>query len=465
MEFAVVDIETTGGSAKNERIIEIAILITNGEKILETYQTLINPERPIPTFITTLTGINDQMVEDAPSFNEVAPAIDRITKDRIFVAHSVNFDYSFVRNEFMKLGFSYDRRRLCTVRLSRKIFPGLPSYGLGKLCEHFNIQNDARHRAFGDAQATTILLNMLVERDHNDHIDEFLRYNSKESKLPPNISLDEYNNLPETAGVYYFLDEKKKIIYVGKAKNIKKRINSHFSISGSGGEKNNFINTVFSIEYVETGNELVALLLEASEIKKHWPEYNRSQKKPSFNYALYGYEDSLGYKRFTIAKAQKGWQPIMTFQSLQDAKNVLYDVARDHQLCPKLCGLQPAKEACFDHHIGKCQGACVGKVTTTKYNELVNNALDEMDKSPENYVILGHGRQFGEKTCVLVEDGIYKGFGFVDWSEDQVSGWEWKDKISLYKETPEIKSILKTFPSGKQEYEILNLDLNEKNRT
>ena len=209
MKFAVVDIETTGGSARNERIIEFAAVITDGKNILDSFQTLINPNKYIPEYITSLTGIDNEMVEDAPFFEEVAVKIDELTKDMIFVAHSVNFDFSFVKNEFQQLGYNYQRKKLCTVRLSRKIFPGHRSYSLGNICSQLGINISNRHRAFGDAEATAILLHKLVKHDREDHILNSLLANSKEKKLPPHISVEQYEAIPETAGVYYFWKSQK----------------------------------------------------------------------------------------------------------------------------------------------------------------------------------------------------------------------------------------------------------------
>jgi len=457
VKFVVVDIETTGGSARNERIIEFAGLVTDGEKVLDTFQTLINPNRYIPEFITSLTGINNEMVADAPTFDEVAAKIDEFTKDKIFVAHSVNFDYSFVKNEFQLLGHQYDRKKLCTVRLSRKIFPGHRSYGLGNICSQLGIDIADRHRAFGDAEATTMLMHLLVEHDKNNHIDEFLKISSKETKLPPNISREKYESIPETAGVYYFLDQRGKIIYIGKAKNLKKRISSHFTISGSLGEKNNFLNKIHSIDFAETGNELIALLMESHEIKKYWPEYNRSQKLPTFSYAIYDYFDKTGYQRFTLSKTQKGLKPVKVFPSASEGKKWMYDLVRRFELCPKLCGLQPAKHECFDHKTGQCKGACVGKVPVEKYNNQVDLAINSGKDDAETLAIFGNGRKFGEKSVVYIEDGIYQGYGFLE-QDDQVSDKDQiVERISIYKETPEIKSILKAFSTTKAGYEIIRI--------
>lgn len=453
--YAVVDIETTGGSAKYGRIIEIAIFITDGKSIIDHFSSLVNPEMPIPPFITSLTGIDDNMVYDAPPFHEIAHKVDELTRDKIFVAHSVNFDYAFVKNEFQLLGHTYERKKLCTVRLSRKIFPGYRTYGLGSICEALDIIIEDRHRAAGDAKATAILMNKLVKADTNGHIESSLKHNSKEAKLPANLPKEQYERLPETTGIYYFMDQKNKVIYVGKAKNLKKRVASHFTISGSGGEKENFVNKIHGLDFVETGNELVALLLESHEIKQHWPEYNRSQKMPTFNYGVYAYYDGSGYYRLALSKLKKGFKPILIFPSHQQGKEALYEMVREYALCAKLCGLQPAKNECFDHSIGKCDGACVGKVDAETYNARVTAAIEKGNEALTSFAILGKGRKYGERTVVIVDDGKYCGFGFVDQDNSIANKEDWMDRITFYKETPEIRHIIDSYMSSKIGYEIV----------
>ncbi len=166
--YSIIDIETTGGSPKTEKITEISLLIHDGSSITDEFTTLINPEKRIPAFITGITGITDKMVSGAPKFYEIARKVIEMTENRIFVAHNASFDYGFIREEFRQLGYTYSREKLCTVRLSRKIIPGLRSYSLGKLCSELNIRIENRHRARGDALATVKLFEMLLEIDTSD---------------------------------------------------------------------------------------------------------------------------------------------------------------------------------------------------------------------------------------------------------------------------------------------------------
>ncbi len=223
--YAIVDIETTGGFAGKSKITEIAIFIHDGEKIVDHYETLINPEQYIPNYITGLTGISNTTVKNAPTFKEVAATDHEKLQGNIFVAHNVHFDYSFVKAALEESGFEMGSKKLCTVRLSRGIFPGLRSYGLGNLCEYFKIEIEERHRAGGDARATSILFGMLL-KENPEFVQVALHRSSKETTLPPHLPKEEFYALPEAPGVYYFMDGKNEVIYVGKAVNIKKRISS-----------------------------------------------------------------------------------------------------------------------------------------------------------------------------------------------------------------------------------------------
>jgi DNA polymerase-3 subunit epsilon len=214
--YAIVDIETTGGSARTEKITEIAIYLHDGNQITGEYVTLINPERNIPYFITNLTGITNEMVEDAPRFYEIAKTIVELTEGRTFVAHNARFDYSFIRQEFKSLGFNYKRNILDTVALSRKLIPGHSSYSLGNICKDLNIMINGRHRAAGDAHATVKLFEILVAKDAelSDSKSGLIR-NTKVSKLNPKLDINKIDAIPDVPGIYYFYNENGNLIYIG----------------------------------------------------------------------------------------------------------------------------------------------------------------------------------------------------------------------------------------------------------
>src|SRR5690606_32756918 len=255
----------------------------------------------IPLHISALTGISNEMVADAPTFAEIAATVYQLLEGRIFVAHNVNFDYSFIKHHLAFCGYSWNAPKLCTVRLRRQVLPGFASYSLGKLSQQLNISITNRHRAGGDATATGILFSLLLEKGP-DAIQAMLKKASKEQALPPNLPKENFERLPQTPGVYYFKDQKGKVVYVGKAKNIKKRVSAHFSGQNPNPQRQNFMRSIYDIDFVSCGTELIAFLLEAVEIKRLWPENNRALKRFEPKYGLYSYEDQKGYIRLAIDK-------------------------------------------------------------------------------------------------------------------------------------------------------------------
>ena len=450
--YTVVDIETTGGTARSHKIIEVAIVTYDGKQIVDSYSTLINPMKYVPPFITSLTGISNDMVETAPTFEEVAETILEKTEGRIFVAHNVNFDYSFLKQEFSILGLKFERKKLCTVRLSKKIIPGYRSYSLGSLTNELGIRINNRHRALGDAEATARVLDYLIQRDHDDFIGYSLNKKSKEATLPANLPKEVFDNLPENTGIYYFHNEKGKVVYVGKAKRIKSRILGHFT-TDSASSKRLFHENIHNISYELTGNELIALLLESREIKRLWPEYNRVQKFTSNNQGLYPYVDRLGYARFTIAKIQPGAKPLASFKNFQEGRLFVHELIRKFKLCPKLCGLQKSDGACYDHKLGLCDGACKGDISASYYNKRVELAADSIKDEKLSFAIVGNGRIPEERTIILVENGRYLGHGFTDYNLPAKSFEELRSRITSYPDNQDIQKILQLYlkqPNGDQ---------------
>jgi len=439
--YAIVDIETTGGFAGSNKITEVAIFIHDGEKIVDQYETLVNPNQEIPSYITGLTGINQVMVDKSPTFDVVAQKIHDLLHDKVFVAHNVHFDYSFLKRELEKNGHSFNPKKVCTVRLSRTIIPGMRSYSLGKLCEQLDIPVKMRHRAAGDAEATAILFGQLIKRNP-EYVEYAIKRTSGETKLPPNLPKEEFYDLPELAGVYYFIDAHGEIIYVGKAKNIKKRITSHFS-GTSKNRRNQYIrNEIHHVSYELTGNELVALLLESSEIKRLWPKYNRAQKFRNNQWGIYLYEDREGYMRLSVNKISKGLMPEASFYSHADAWQFMVEKVSEFELCPKLSGIQKSKGACFDYQYDQCKGACAQKEDFTEYNDRVKEALFTFQPPEKSYAILGSGRHEDEESIILVEKGAYHGFGFYEKDIALNSLDEVKEVVKHHKNTAEIEQYL-----------------------
>lgn len=413
MLYAVVDIETTGGYAAAHGITEIAIYIHNGEEVIDSFETLINPHQAIPMHIQALTGINNDMVADAPDFREVANHIYELLHDKIFVAHNVNFDYSFVRHHLEACGHQLHAKKLCTVRLSRKLFPGFSSYSLGRLCNTLAIPIHNRHRAAGDAEATATLLGMLIAQDSQGVIEDTLKKTSREQVLPPNLQKEEIDKLPNTPGVYYFKDEKGKVVYVGKAKQLKKRVCTHFSGHSISQQRQNFLKSIHHIDFVSCGTELMAFILEASEIKKLWPANNRAMKRFEQKYSLYHFEDQNGYLRLGIDKYRKDSHALYSFNQLLEGHQLLRTLVETHSLCEKLCFIQTMKDACTHHATGQCNGACVGEETSEDYNYRVNQAIKQLQDLLPSFVLVDHGRSEDEKSCLWIEKGKFYGMGYI----------------------------------------------------
>jgi DNA polymerase-3 subunit epsilon len=412
--YAIVDIETTGGYAENHRITEVAIYHHDGMQVTDVFHTLVNPGRNIPYYISGLTGITTEMVLTSPAFEEIAEEIFKRLEGKIFVAHNAHFDYSFLKKEFEQVGINWQSKKLCTVRLSRKIIPGLRSYSLGSLAESLGIEIINRHRAGGDAAATAKIFDQLLRRDSDGYIVKVLKRNSGETILPPNLPKEEFDRLPALPGVYYFLNARGNIIYVGKAINIKKRIAGHFTGDAREWSRSKIRNEIHHINYQLTGNELIALILESQEIRRLWPKYNQAQKFRVEEWGIFDYEDRNGYLRFSVNVVTKGSRPLIRFSTKGEAWNFLWEKVRDYELCPKLCGLQISKGLCFDYQSGGCHGACMGIESVKKYNKRVESAIQAFKDEGETVAIIGKGRSLGEQSLVLVEKGTYVGFGFFD---------------------------------------------------
>lgn len=442
--YAIVDIETTGGYAAANGITEISIHLFDGNAVTEKFETLINPRQPIPNYITAMTGISDKMVANAPAFEDVAEKIHSLLHDKIFIAHNVNFDYSFVKSHLKDAGYDLNSKKLCTVRLSRKIFPGFPSYSLGKLCRSLGITIHDRHRAGGDTAATVQVFQLLLQHDKEQHIQKSLQRNSKEWILPPNVPKEHFEKLPYTPGVYYFHNEKGKVVYVGKANNIRYRVNSHFSNNSESRQKQNFMQHVHAISYQTCGTELMACILESTEIKKRWPVFNSSQKRWEDVYGIFVYEDQNGYQRLAIDKNRKRLNPVYTFHYIVDGHAIIRKLIKDYNLCPKLCFLQKDDDKCEGINEEYCFGACEQLEPAVEYNERVKKACDSLRSQP-SFAIIDKGINGDDKSCILVQDGKFYGMGYIP-ADAQIANVETiKEYLSIYKENSYIRNLVNSY--------------------
>ncbi len=442
MLYAIVDIETTGGYASANGITEIAVIISDGKKIIQRFETLINPVYTIPKYVESLTGITNAMVEDARLFKMIADELYKLLCDKIFVAHNVNFDYSFIKHHLGAAGFELNCRKLCTVRLGRQILPGLRSYSLGNFCREIGIDVENRHRAGGDAEATAQLFHHLLENDFNGQIDLMLKVKSKEQCLPPNLPAAQVKQLPHQPGVYYFHDQKGKIIYVGKAKSLAKRVSSHFANNKPGKQKQEFLRNIHNITYQTCATELMAFILESVEIKKLWPEQNRSQKRFEQAYALYDFEDRNGYIRLAIEKKKKNIQPLYTFNLLTEGHNLLRKLSHEFHLCPKLCFLQADNINCIGKEDDRCVGACKQKESAEDYNLRVNDCIAYLQKELPTFAVMDNGLQHQEQSCILMEKGRFYGMGYLPSDVSVSTVDELKNYITPYSENDYIRGLV-----------------------
>jgi len=406
-EYAIVDIETTGGNASGSRITEIAIIIHDGTNVIDRWETLVNPQKEIPLPIFAMTGISDEMVRDAPIFDAISEKVLEMLTDRIFVAHNVNFDYSFVRHELEKAGFKWTARKLCTVRAARKIKPGLDSYSLGRLCRSLDIPLVNQHRAGGDADATTILFSRLLQWDEEGEIGKMLKKSAQDQRLPPNLPPADFEQLPEKPGVYYFYNQAKKVIYVGKAVNLKKRVASHFSGHKITPQRQHFLRDIYGISFEVCATELMALLLECTEIQKLWPIHNKALKRFEAKFGLYEYEARNGYRYLAIGKVSKSQRCIEVFHTMYHGVNMLQRLAEnfgiDHRFC-KYCTL--TEEAPHQPDVRDLP-------PLEKHNETIENAIDFVLVNRPNFFITDKGRTQEERSCIWVENGHFYGMGYI----------------------------------------------------
>lgn len=450
--YTIIDVETTG---RSNQITEISIFKFDGTKIIDEFTSLVNPNTLIPVHITTLTGIDNALVANAPSFAEIAEDILNITQDTIFVAHNVNFDYNVIRNEFKNMHIDFNRKKLCTVRLSRTLLPGHKSYSLGKLCKSLEIPLSDRHRARGDAAATVILFELLLaQKDAEVTFQKFLKPSSKEATLPPNLPSHTFNGLPKKAGIYYFKDKKGKIIYVGKAKDIQKRVLSHFYNKSK--KELDLCRETADIDFELSGSELVALLMEDAAIKHHYPSYNSAAKRKTKSYAIFEYYDRGGVKHLAFNDAKMIANPLITFYNIRDCRTYLERLCMQFELCPKYCHLQENVKVCSHFLIQSCKGICKQEEEIELYNERVNLAMAHSREASQNVVIKQKGRTTNEEAFVLVKNGLYLGYGFIDFDVQISHTDELEDHLIKQKDNVDIQRILrKVLLDGKVKKDLI----------
>ena len=437
--YTIIDVETTG---RGNKMTEISIFKYDGHQVVDEFTSLVNPEAFIPGHITALTGIDNGMVADAPLFAEIAEDILKITEDCIFVAHNVNFDYNIIRNEFQAIGIDFRRKKLCTVRLSRSLIPGLRSYSLGKLCNSLSINISDRHRARGDAEATVILFELLLAQEAAEAtFTKFLKRDSKEATLPPNLPSKIFDAIPNETGIYLFKNKKGKVIYVGKAKNLKKRVLGHFYDKSV--KELNLCRETADVDFERSGTELIALLMEDAAIKHHYPQYNKASKRPTKSYAVFSYQDRGGVMHLAYNQSKMTPNPLITFYNLRDCRLFLEHLCSLFELCPKYCHLQENVQECSHFWIDTCRGICKTEESIADYNERVDLAIAHILTASQNLVIKQTGRHDDEEGFILVKDGLYLGYGFIEKDVQIQHQGELEHHLIKQKDNGDVQRILR----------------------
>lgn len=404
--YAILDIEATGGKKGEEDIIEIAIYKFDGKKVIDQVISLVQPERKIDPYVQKLTKITEKMVKTAPKFHELAKRIVEITEGTILVGHNVEFDYRMLKQEFKKLGYPYYRETIDTIDLSKKHFPNAVSYSLGKLSKELGIPVSDRHRASGDARATVELFKLLLEKD----TEKAIAKHKAEPKKAQSKFTEFYQDLPNAIGLFYFLDENDQVIYLARTNNIAQGVRK--VLTGKTALSNQIRRKFKKILQETTGNDLIARIKEINEIKQLKPPLNT--RTLAYPLGLYLTENE-GYKTLKIARYKKTEQPpLMRFVNEKMSDQMLSLISEEFDLCAKLNGLSPADESCFSYKIGECHGACEKVEKAVNYNERVDHFLEKIHLENRSFLLIGLGREIGEKSFVWIEDGQCLGYAYYE---------------------------------------------------
>jgi DNA polymerase-3 subunit epsilon len=409
--YAVLDIETTGGKYNEEGITEIAIHKFDGHDVVDSFISLVNPEKDIQPFVVNLTGINNKMLRTAPKFHEVAKRIVEITKNTVIVAHNAQFDYRILRTEFRRLGYNFERKTLCTVDLSKTLLPDAESYSLGKLVRSLGIPVTDRHRANGDALATVKLFKLLLAKDSEKTIIQEVIRKEAHGELSEK-QLDIVKNMPSETGLFYTHNKDGDIIYLSKTTDIKKRVNQLFTKSGDRSRK--LIKETKKVTFERTGSELVALLKEHQELLKNKPKYNSSPKKRMFSHTLCSAINEYGYMELRAVPVSDCKYPNGVFNGVFSAKNHLHKITNEYKLCNKLNGISEARTNCAAYVDGECNGACIQKEAPETYNKRLLEALSKYTLKGKDVLLIDKGREIGENSVILIKKGSLVGLGYYD---------------------------------------------------
>jgi len=419
--YVIVDIETTGGNKNNGRVTEIAAFKHDGAKVIDSFQTLVNPKMPIPPFVQNLTGISDKMVSEAPLFEEIADEFDQFTANAIFVAHNVNFDYRFLREEFRRIGRDFTRKKMCTVQLSRKAFPGLPSYSLGKITKELSITLNGHHRAAVDAEATARLFEKIIQKESQKDLFD-LNYGKPDFTLIASPLIDEelIDSIPDESGVFYFYDHKDRLLYVKRSQHILTDICKKLSESDSESGKS-LLKSLYRIDWNILGSDLLSQLEEAHEVVHKNPEFNSGKFSMKPRFAAY-FEVTEAHIKLRLEKIRPRLKADVFFSSFHE-------------------GLQYFKDRSQE------VGISLDFVKNGKYQTptlMVDVHKGEQLFPQDEFYVFDEGRVAQEESFILVKGTHVIGYGFSNTltgdtriSEDEL--------IRTFKPLPHLELVMRTF--------------------
>jgi len=437
--YAVIDIETTGGQFNKEGITEIAIYKFDGVQIVDQFISLINPEIPIQPFVVKLTGINNAMLRQAPKFFEVAKRIVEITDGCIIVAHNAAFDYRVLKLEFDRLGYAFQRPTLCTVEMSKMLLPDAKAYSLGKLVRSLGIPIADRHRASGDALATLKLFKLLLDKDMDKQIVKKQVKNELYQGISPKL-FDILENIPSTVGIFYVHNTKGNIIFIGKSNNMRKKLNQIFTADTKIAKR--IQNEVYTVTFEETGNELVALLKEREELLHNKPVLNPLQRKSPFLWSVYIEKANSGYLTLKIQKSDGRKEAVQSFKNQKTAVQFIDGIYRQNEIVEEV---QNALLSSDDQ-----------KYPASMHNELFESLIAAERRKWQHLVIVLKGRNLNEKSAIVIENSVFKGYCFYDLNY-QILNTEVLNKILIpLVHTKDVVNTIKHYLYTKKDYKVIS---------
>jgi DNA polymerase III subunit epsilon len=445
--LAFLDVETTGTSADRDRIAEVGVIqVVDGEFEGE-WSTLVDPGRPIPSAIVSLTGITDEMVARAPSFADIGAELRERLEGRLLVAHNARFDYGFLRAEFRRLGIAFRAQVLCTVRLSRALFPEHRHHNLDSIMQRFALSCGARHRALGDAQVVWAFARELERVVEPRRLAEAIAAVMQVPTLPAGLDPERFEDVPDAPGVYVFYASDGTPLYAGKSPNLRSRVLAHFTGNGPLDRAQRLALQTASLDWTETAGELGAALREIALLRDLAPTFNR-RRRPTEAWSLRWKPGSRVELVDLQAKAHLGADPVYgVFRSRTDAWAALRCVARTQQLCCILLGLESGPGPCSAHLSGACRGACIGRETAAQHMIRQAGALARLRLAPW---------PFGGRIA-LHEADSYRGLSEIH----VLDQWRYLGSARTEPELTELSEQRELPPFDLDHYRVLNRHLTQ----